>query len=150
MLSYRIPREPSTPRIAVWRRLKRLGVVALGDGLVALPYDSSTKESLEWVANAVWEADGDATIWIATPSIQRWRRELANRMAEERAAEYRVLTEEALLLVAAGQPANRATKKLKAELRRIERRDHFPPQERLDARAALARLEDHASEQVPT
>ena len=31
LLSYRVPREPSTPRIAVWRRLRQLGVAQLGD-----------------------------------------------------------------------------------------------------------------------
>ena len=36
LLSYRMPREPSTPRIAVWRRLRQLGAAQLGDGLVAL------------------------------------------------------------------------------------------------------------------
>jgi hypothetical protein len=29
MLAYRLPREPSTPRITVWRKLKRLGVAQL-------------------------------------------------------------------------------------------------------------------------
>ena len=37
LLSYRLPREPSTPRIAVWRKLRRLGVAQISDGLVALP-----------------------------------------------------------------------------------------------------------------
>ena len=37
LLSYRMPREPSTPRITIWRKLKRLGVAQLGDGLIALP-----------------------------------------------------------------------------------------------------------------
>ena len=37
LLGYRLPREPSTPRITVWRKLKRLGVVQLSDGMVALP-----------------------------------------------------------------------------------------------------------------
>jgi hypothetical protein len=26
LLSYRMPREPSTPRITIWRKLKRLGI----------------------------------------------------------------------------------------------------------------------------
>ncbi len=30
LLAYRMPREPSTPRIAVWRKLARLGVAKLG------------------------------------------------------------------------------------------------------------------------
>jgi len=37
LLVYRLPRVPSTPRSAVWRKLKRLGVGWLGGGLVALP-----------------------------------------------------------------------------------------------------------------
>ena len=37
LLAYRLPREPSTPRIAVWRKLRRQGAVQVLDGLVALP-----------------------------------------------------------------------------------------------------------------
>jgi hypothetical protein len=29
LISYRIPREPSTKRIAVWRRLRRLGALQI-------------------------------------------------------------------------------------------------------------------------
>ena len=44
LLAYRVPREPSTPRIAVWRRLKRLGAAQLLDGLVVLSFDVWNKE----------------------------------------------------------------------------------------------------------
>jgi len=44
LLAYRLPREPSTPRITLWRKLRRLGVVQVLDGLVALPADARTKE----------------------------------------------------------------------------------------------------------
>jgi len=47
LLVYRMPREPSTPRIAIWRKLKQLGVAQLADGLVALPRDERTQEHLE-------------------------------------------------------------------------------------------------------
>src|SRR6266508_2329191 len=67
LLAYRIPREPSTPRITVWRKLRRLGVVQLVDGLVALPADSRTREQLEWVADQVVEAGGEASIWLGQP-----------------------------------------------------------------------------------
>jgi hypothetical protein len=43
LLSYRLPREPSTPRITIWRKLKRLGVAQISDGLVALPADARTR-----------------------------------------------------------------------------------------------------------
>jgi hypothetical protein len=67
---YRLPREPSTPRIAVWRRLKRLGAAQLLDGLVALPLDARNKEHLEWVADQVADASGQATIWIGGPATR--------------------------------------------------------------------------------
>src|SRR5215213_9321310 len=50
LLTYRMPRDPSTPRISVWRKLKGLGVAQLGDGLHALPADARTREQPEWVA----------------------------------------------------------------------------------------------------
>ncbi len=50
LLSYRIPRTPSTVRITVWRKLQRLGVAQIGDGVVTLPEDARTREQLEWIA----------------------------------------------------------------------------------------------------
>src|SRR5215207_5292699 len=68
LLAYRLPREPSAPRLAVWRKLKRLGVAQLLDGLVGLPLDSRNRERLEWIADQVVEAGGEASIWTATPA----------------------------------------------------------------------------------
>src|SRR3954467_1953104 len=67
LLAYRLPREPSTPRIALWRALRRLGAVQLLDGLVALPADSRTREQLEWLADGVLESGGEASLWIGSP-----------------------------------------------------------------------------------
>jgi ChrB-like protein len=130
LLSYRMPREPSTPRIAVWRRLKSLGVAQLGDGLVALPADARTREHLEWVAEDVEEAGGTAMVWTAQPELAAHERRLAAEMAAARALEYRQLCERA-----AADDAS--LRRLRGELRRIERRDYFPPPEREAARAAV-------------
>jgi hypothetical protein len=143
MLSYRIPREPSTPRIAVWRRLKRLGVAQIGDGLVGLPYDAATKESLEWVVNMIEEARGDATMWIATPTMRSFGRDLAAELMSQRAEEYRDLIERAREQLETGAPS-RSLKALRSELRRIERRDHFPPPERAEARQLIGRVHQMA------
>ena len=91
MPAYRLPREPSTPRISLWRRLKRLGVVQLLDGLVALPADAKTREQLEWAAEEVIEAGGDATLWIGRPGTAAEERSLAARMSEAVAADYRAV-----------------------------------------------------------
>src|SRR5215217_2299518 len=95
LLAYRIPREPSTPRITVWRKLKRLGVVQLVDGLVALPLDARTKEQVEWIGDEIVEAGGEATIWIGRLGSARSERDVAARMATAVAAEYGSLIEAA-------------------------------------------------------
>jgi hypothetical protein len=143
LLAYRLPREPSTPRIALWRRLKRLGVVQLLDGLVALPADAKTREQLEWAAEEVVEAGGDASIWIARPSTAADERSLAARMAQAVAADYRTVIEAAGAASANGPAARRRTlQRLRRTLRAIHARDYFPPPEREQARRAVDELAD--------
>lgn len=141
LLTYRLPREPSAPRIAIWRKLKRLGVAQISDGLVALPADARTREQLEWIAEEAIEASGTAGVWLAQPGTAAQEREIATAMAAARAAEYAKLTEEAQM-AAAGDESARASalRRLRAELHRITRRDYFPPAERDIARAAVEAL----------
>ena len=141
MLTYRMPRDPSTPRSSVWRKLRRLGVAQLGDGLVALPADARTREQLEWIADEVREADGSAGVWLARPATVGQERELASAMAAARAAEYVTLRAEAEAAAGLGETDRaRAVRRLRAELRRVRRRDFFPPVERDAAVAAVELL----------
>jgi hypothetical protein len=141
LLTYRMPRDPSTPRISVWRRLKGLGVAQLGDGLVALPADARTREQLEWVAEQVRQADGVASVWLARPTSAAQERELAAGMAAARRAEYQqVLGEATEVLSAPAAVRLRTQRRLRGELRRIRRRDYFPPLERDATVAAVEAL----------
>jgi hypothetical protein len=145
LLAYRLPREPSTPRIALWRRLKRLGVVQLGDGLVALPLSAETREQLEWAAEETVDAGGDATIWIARPGTAAQERALRARLSEATAADYRAVSE-AAQLASERDPASRkrALRRLRRALHGIGLRDHEPPPERDEAHRAVERLEQLA------
>ena len=134
LLCYRLPREPSTPRITVWRKLKRLGVGQLTDGLVTLPSDARTREQLEWIAQEITEYGGDASVWIAKPASAEHEQRVVARMAQARAEEYRSVAEQAHAL---DRTDERAVERLRAELRRIQRRDFFPPPERAEAERAL-------------
>lgn len=141
LLAYRLPREPSTPRINVWRKLDRLGVVRLGDGLVGLPADARTREQIDWVAEEVIEAGGSATVWLATPGSLAQERVVAEGMRAARTAEYEAVAARARA-AARARPAERARtlRRLRGELRRIARRDYFPPVQREQARAAVEAL----------
>ena len=141
LLAYRLPREPSAPRLAVWRGLKRLGVAQLLDGLVALPLDSRNRERLEWIAEEVIEHGGEASIWIARPTTAREEREIAAAMRKRIAAEYVAVIAEAQAAAAEGTRRHRRTlTRLRRELGRIARRDYFPPPERERAREAVEAL----------
>jgi hypothetical protein len=135
LLAYRLPREPSTPRIALWRRLRRLGAAQLGDGLVALPADDHTREQLEWLAGEVQEAGGEATVWLAQPATAAQGRELADRMRTATAADYRAVVE------AANVGGDRRRRdRLRRSLRAIRSRDYFAANERTEAEQAVEAL----------
>jgi len=63
LLSYTLPREPSAPRVALWRKLKKLGAVLLHDALWVLPATPALEEQVRWLATEVAEADGSAELW---------------------------------------------------------------------------------------
>ena len=84
----------------------------------------------------VTEAEGTATIWIATPTLKRFGRDLAAELRAERTQEYEELIERAHEMSDA-QPQTRSLQALRAELRRIERRDYFPPPQREAARRVV-------------
>jgi hypothetical protein len=143
LLAYRLPREPSGPRVTVWRKLRRLGVVQVLDGLVALPADARTREQLEWLADEVLEAGGEATVWSGRPGSAAHERALAQRMADAVETDYRAVAAEAEAAVGDPEMVRRRTvARLRRELQRIGRRDFFPPDAREQAHQALDELAD--------
>src|SRR5438067_11182782 len=138
LLAYRLPRDPSTPRSALWRKLRQLGAVQVLDGLAALPLDARNREQLEWLAEGVVEAGGEATIWVGELASAVQERELTAQMSEAVAADYRALIADA---AAAGRQRpgqrRRTLGRLRRQLRRIRARDYFPPRERELAQQAV-------------
>jgi hypothetical protein len=141
LLAYRLPRVPSTPRSAVWRKLKRLGVAQLGDGLVALPADPRTREQLEWIAEEVTDHGGEATLWLGRPLDTGAISQVVGRMTAAVAAEYDAVAAEAAAMRTADVVAlRRAVARLRRELHRIQSRDFFTSPQGEAARRAVEQL----------
>ena len=143
LLSYRVPREPSTPRIAIWRKIRKLSVVQILDGLVAAPAGPESIERLEWIAEDVVAAGGEARVWLARLISRGEARDLEERMRAEVASDYLALIEEAEAMArdTFDEPERRRTyKRLKRELQRIRKRDHFHSHAGERAEAALHTL----------
>jgi len=146
-LLHRLPREPSAPRIALWRALRRLGALLLGDGLVALPATARTIEHLEWLAAGIEEQGGSASVWVARPSNRIVGERLEAQSRDALDGEYRALMREAELVYADGErEARRALRRLRGELRRIASRDFFGAPSGAASRAAVERLARRGAE----
>jgi hypothetical protein len=150
LLAFRLPREPSTPRTALWRKLKQLGAAQLSDGLAAVPRDSRTQEQFEWLAENVVEAGGEAAIWygrVASPTVER---RLATRMQETVAGSYRaVVADAAAARELVPRRRRQSLARLRRELRRIRLRDYFPPPERELAQQAVDELAAFVEQEEP-
>jgi hypothetical protein len=69
LLMYTLPREPSAPRVAAWRKLKKLNALLLHDAVWVLPARPPLIEHFRWLAAEVGEAGGDAHVWIAEQGL---------------------------------------------------------------------------------
>lgn len=63
LLVYKIPREPTSSRALVWRKLKRLGALLLHDAVWVLPATPWTREQFQWLAVEIGELGGEAYLW---------------------------------------------------------------------------------------
>lgn len=63
LLVYKIPREPTSSRATIWRKLKRLGALLLHDAVWVLPATPWTREQFQWLAVEIGELEGEAYLW---------------------------------------------------------------------------------------
>ncbi|HYC32320.1 MAG TPA: Chromate resistance protein ChrB [Gemmatimonadales bacterium] len=147
-LSYRLPREPSRLRLAVWRRLRRLGAILLHDSLWLLPADAKTREAFEWLAEEIEEQGGTALVWEAASFDPAQDERIVARFRAEADARYAAIAEsaEALRRLAGRrlpgrsrlEQARRQLAGLERALRLESRRDHFRAPGRRAAGEAIA------------
>lgn len=142
MLIYRIPREPSRPRVAVWRKLKTLGALYLQDGVAVLPEDAVTHEQLEWLQLHIREAGGEATVWESKANSEAESQSLVEDFRSSRREAYEKIIAEAERLrrkaeMGAAGTASESLVKLEREFRAERKRDYFRSPLRQEANSAL-------------
>ena len=95
LLSYRMPREPSTPRITIWRKLKRLGALLLHDAVWVLPATPWTREQFQWLAVEIGELEGEAYLWESRLLLNGQADALAQQFQARVDATYQEILDEA-------------------------------------------------------
>jgi hypothetical protein len=62
LLIHQIPPRPPYLRVKIWRRLQRLGAVAIKNSVYALPQTEQAREDFQWVLREIVEGGGDGTL----------------------------------------------------------------------------------------
>jgi hypothetical protein len=91
MLTFTLPTKRASQRVKVWRKLQRYGAVPLGNSGYLLPNKATNQERFEWLATAIREYAGDASV-VKVQSIDNLSTsQLVGRFAQARAREYQEL-----------------------------------------------------------
>src|ERR1700730_4435399 len=95
VLTGRRPSGSSTPRVTLWRSLRRLGASVLTPGAAILPFRDDLQEQLDWLAQEVEEHDGDAWVLPVSELSEREERRVREQMRLDHQEEYRELRADA-------------------------------------------------------
>lgn len=95
VLTWRLPSGSSTPRVALWRSLRRLGAAILTPGAAILPFRDDLQEQLDWLAQAVEEHDGVGWVLPVTELREVEEGRVREQMNADRQSEYDELRAEA-------------------------------------------------------
>jgi hypothetical protein len=62
LLIHQLPSKPAYFRVKIWRRLQRIGAVAVKSTVYALPANAETQEDFEWLLKEIVEGGGEAMV----------------------------------------------------------------------------------------
>jgi hypothetical protein len=62
LLLYSLPTNRNTERVAVWRRLKKMGAVQIKTSTYLLPDEPAQHEQFQWLAKQIRDYGGDSTL----------------------------------------------------------------------------------------
>src|SRR3989440_2750965 len=139
LLIHQVPAKPDYFRVKIWRRLQRIGAVAIKSSVYVLPFTDQAAEDFQWVRREVVAAGGEASVCQAAFVDGLSDAQIEALFRAQRDAEY------AELALAAEQVARERGREVAGEVARLERRlaeivalDHFGTAGGPAAAAALA------------
>ena len=89
LLVFSLPSKRASQRVEIWRKLQRYGAVTLGNSGYLLPNGPDNQERFEWLASAVRDYGGSASVVEVQGIDNLSDRQLVKNFREARAREYR-------------------------------------------------------------
>jgi hypothetical protein len=65
LLIHQLPPQPTNLRVRIWRKLQRLGAVAIKNSVYVLPFNEKTNEDFQWLKQEIESSSGEATVFRA-------------------------------------------------------------------------------------
>src|SRR5262245_1552691 len=65
LLIHQLPPRPTNLRVRIWRKLQKLGAVAVKNSVYALPFNEKTHEDFQWLKQEIETEGGEATVFRA-------------------------------------------------------------------------------------
>jgi hypothetical protein len=155
LLIHQLPPRPTNLRVRIWRKLQRLGAVAVKNSVYVLPFNDKTHEDFQWLKQEIEAAGGEATVFRAGAVEGAIDQEIIAAFDKARNEEYAQVTAELNDLMGALREQKRGGQlsagrighyeaeldKLHKELERIVSTDFFVASGRAGAGAAYERCQ---------
>lgn len=155
LLVHQLPSKPTNLRVRIWRKLQKLGSVAIKNSIYVLPATEKAHEDFQWLKQEIESAGGEASVFKAASVEGTTDRELIAAFRKARDEEFAAIAAEfggltrAIREQARGKhlSAGRLSAheseidRLHAELERIANNDFFAAKGRAAAYAAYERCQ---------
>lgn len=147
--SYSLSAQSSSPRVAVWRQLKRIGAISPAGGVYVLPWGDDCLEAFTWLAQQTRQAGGEALVMHVEQFEDLTDQEMMVLFRQARQEDYAALDAQAAQLEAALVQHSEGAARLafKEELERLRKQyteiariDYFECPERAAVTVRLGRL----------
>jgi hypothetical protein len=94
MLIHQLPPKPTNLRVRTWRKLQKLGAVAVKNSVYVLPFNEKTFEDFQWLKQEIETAGGEADVFRAGSVEGRTDDEIIASFRQQRDEEYAQVTAE--------------------------------------------------------
>jgi hypothetical protein len=157
LLLYFLPAKRARARVQAWRRLQRVGAVAVRNSAYVLPHSPESREDFEWIKNEVVASGGEAMVLTARAPDRAASDELVETFRAARAKDFEQIAGEAskLLKRASSRDAGgrrQSTQRVRRLRERFEtavRLDFFDAPGRDQVAALLAQLDQSTGRTRP-
>jgi len=155
LLIHQLPPRPTNLRVRIWRKLQKLGAVAIKNSVYALPANEKAEEDFQWLKQEIESAGGEASVFKAASVEGATDQEIIGVFRKARDDEFAVIAAEFDRLTGAIREQSRGKHlsagrlaaheseldRLHAELERVASNDFFNATGRGAAFTAFARCQ---------